>query len=81
MDGGTGNESKPSFPEAARNLRRRMPAEAGMRSPLVIIAPPALDGAARVSQRIEHLLVQALVAQSAYEALREAFCCGLPGAM
>ena len=48
MDGGTGNESKPSIPEAARNLRRRSPAEAGVRSLLVAIAPPALDGAARV---------------------------------
>ena len=44
MDGGTGNEFKPSFPEAARNLRRRSPAEAGMRSPLVVVEPPALDG-------------------------------------
>jgi hypothetical protein len=30
MDGATGNESKPPIPEAARNLRRRSPAEAGM---------------------------------------------------
>jgi hypothetical protein len=40
-----------------------------MRSPLVVIAPPSLDGAARIAERIEHLLIQALVAQSTYEAL------------
>jgi hypothetical protein len=28
MDGGTGNQSKPSIPEAARNLRTRSSAEA-----------------------------------------------------
>jgi len=60
MDGGTGNESKPSIPEAARNLRRRSPAEAGVRSRLVVIAPPALDELARLAERIEHLLVEAL---------------------
>jgi hypothetical protein len=60
MDGGTGNESKPSIPEAARNLRRCSPAEAGMRSRLVVIAPPALDRPARIRQRVEHLLVEAL---------------------
>jgi hypothetical protein len=47
MDGGTGDESKPSIPEAARNLRRRSPTEARVRSPLVVIMSPALDGAAR----------------------------------
>jgi hypothetical protein len=31
-----------------------------MRPPLVVIAPPSLDGAARIAERIEHVLVQTL---------------------
>lgn len=50
MDGGTGNQSKPAIPEAARNLCRRLPVEVSARFPLVVVAPPALDGAARISQ-------------------------------
>jgi hypothetical protein len=71
MDGGTGNESKPSIPEAARGLGRRSSVKARMRSQLVVIAPPELDDAACLAERVEKLLVEAFIAQPANEALGE----------
>ena len=50
-----------------------------MWSRVVVITPPALDEVARLAERIEHLLVQALVAQPADEALGEGILLRLAG--
>ena len=52
---------------------------AGARPDLVVVEPPALEQAPSVSEVLEDLLVQHLVAQAADEALDEGVLLGLAG--
>ena len=52
-------------------LTRRQRTETGMRSRMIIIKPPGFDDLPRFGQTVEQVFVQALVAETAVEALDE----------
>src|SRR5580700_8290963 len=69
------------FWQSSRELVRREIAEARVWTHLVVVAPPSLDDHLRLGTRTKPFEVQALVAELAVEALRDAFCQGLPGSI
>ena len=52
-----------------------------MRTDIVVVMSPSAEDSLGMSETFKGPFVQALVTQSAVEALDEAVCCGLPGAM
>ena len=66
---------------ACCELNRCKPVKARVRSVGVVVDPPFFDDLACLVEVCEQVLVEALVAQAAVEALEKLFCIGLPGAM